>query len=143
VHFNKNRVLRAAIFGIGLTLTAALAMANEATFTLPFAAHVGNVTLNPGEYRISAPEVVNNVHVVYLYGDGKVKATMPASVGMNPESGRSYLELVNVGGVYFVQKYNAGLSGRTYSFEIPKKVRREALMNARATTLPVSNGATN
>ena len=135
----KNRVFRAAAFGMGLILTGSLALAGEATFRLPVETHIGNVTLSPGEYRISTPASPTAMHVVYLYGNGKVQATFPANVGVEAEPGRSYLELVKVGDMYFVDKYNAGVAGQTFTFEIPKKFRREAVAKVRVTATAVGS----
>ena len=139
----NNSVFRAAGFGIALALSASLALASEGSFTLPVVAHLGNVTLSPGDYRIITPQATNGVTVVYLYGNGKLRATLPLGVGTQPEPGRSYLELVDVGGTYFVRKYNAGVAGREFTFDIPKKARHEALAKVRVTSLPVQTGEVN
>jgi len=143
VRFIKNRVFRAAGLGIAIALSASLALASQGSFTLPVVAHLGNATLNPGDYQIITPEAVGGVDVVYVYGNGKLQATLPLYAGPQPETGRSYLELVNVGGTYFVRKYNAGMSGQEFTFDIPKKVRHEAVANVRVTSLPVHAGEGN
>lgn len=142
MHFIKNRVFRAAGFGMGLILTASVALASEATFQLPVETHFGNVTLSPGEYRLMTPTATSTINVVYLYGNGKLQATLPLNVGTHAEPG-SYLELVNVGGTYFAQKYNAGVAGKTFTFFIPKRARQEALANVRVASLPVHSGEGN
>lgn len=138
MRFIKNRVFRIAGLGFGLAFTAALAFAGQGTFTLPVEARIGNVSLSPGDYRIITPSSTTMVNVVYLYGNGKLKATLPLIVGNNPEPGHSYLELVNAGGVYFVRKYNAAAAGKEFTFEIPKKYRHETVTDLRVTSLPVS-----
>ena len=35
-------------------------------------------------------------------------------------SNRSYLQLVNVNGTYFVRKYTSGITGRLLMFSVPK-----------------------
>jgi hypothetical protein len=136
----KNSVFRAAGIGIALAFSA---LAGQGSFTLPVVAHLGNVTLNPGDYRIITPEPIGGVYVVYIYGNGKLQAALPLGVGTQPERDRSYLELVDVGGTYFVRKYNAGVAGRAFTFNIPKKVRHQAVANVRATSLPVNTGEVN
>ena len=143
MRFIKNRVFRFAGLGIALAMSASLALAGQGTFTLPVEAHLGNVTLTPGDYRIITPEAVGGVNVVYVYGNGKLQATLPLGVGARPEPDRSYLELVDVGGNYFVRKYNAGVAGRAYTFDIPKKFRHEAVANIRVTSVPVHGGDVN
>lgn len=135
MHFIKNRVFRAASLTLGFVLTTSLAMAGEAIFRLPVETHFGNVTLSPGDYRIITPSAISSIRVVYLYGDGKLRATLPLTVGANPERGRSYLEVVNSGGTYYVTKYNAGVAGETFTFGIPKKMQEEARASHQATTL--------
>ena len=138
MRFINNRVFRMAAMGFGLALTASLALAGQGTFTLPVEAHIGTITLSPGDYRIITPGSTSTLNVVYLYGNGKLQATLPLIVGTVPDQGRSYLELVNAGGVYFVRKYNAPIAGKEFTFEIPKKYRHGAVTDLRATSLPVS-----
>jgi hypothetical protein len=136
VRFISKSVFRSAALGLGLTLTASLALASQGIFTLPVEAHVGNVTLSPGEYRIITPLSNSGTSVVYFYGNGKLKATLPMTAGSEPESGHAYLELVNAGGEYFVSRYNAPVAGRAFTFEIPKKYRHAAATDVRVTSLP-------
>lgn len=136
----NHSVFRAAGIAIALALSA---LAGQGSFTLPVVAHLGNATLSPGDYRIITSEPIGGVYVVYLYGNGKLQATLPLGVGSQPEPDRSYLELVNVGGTYFVRKYNAGVAGRAFTFNIPKKARHQAIANVRATSLPVNTGEVN
>jgi len=138
-----NRVSRAAAFGLGLILTASLGLAGQATFQLPVETHFGNVTLSPGEYRIVTPSTLGSISVVYFYGNGKVQAALPLLVGTQAEPGRSYLEMVNIGGVYYVRKYNAGIAGKTFTFGIPNKAQRETFAAIRSASLPVHSGEMN
>lgn len=140
MRFINNSVFRASALGLGLALTASLALAGQGTFTLPVEAHIGNVTLSPGEYRILTPLTTNGVNVVYFYGDGKLKAALPLNVASDPEPGHSYLELVNAGGEYFIHKYNAPVAGRAFTFEIPKKYRHAAVTDVRVAALPSGDG---
>ena len=138
MHFTKKRLIRSAGFGVGLILTASLALAGEATFNLPVETHFGQLTLSPGSYRIITPTATTSIRAVYLYGNGKLQATLPLSVDTNANSARSYLQLVNVNGVYFARTYNAAIAGESFTFDIPKKFRREALASLRATSVPVN-----
>jgi hypothetical protein len=136
VRFINTSLFRATILGVGLTVAASLALASQGTFTLPMEAHVGNVTLSPGEYRIITPLSSSGVNVVYFYSEGKLKASLPLTVGNQPEAGRAYLELVNAGGEYFVRTYNAPAAGKAFTFDIPKKYRHAAVTDVRVTSLP-------
>jgi hypothetical protein len=143
VRFMKNRVFRIAGVGMAMAMSTSLALAGQGTFTLPVVAHVGNVTLNPGDYRIITPEATAGVNVVYVYGNGKLQATLPLGVTTQAEPAHSYLELVDIGGTYFVRKYNAGVAGRAFTFDIPKKFRHQAVASVRATSVPVQSGEAN
>jgi hypothetical protein len=143
VRLIKNGVFRAVGLGIAIALSASLALAGQGTFTLPVVAHLGNVTLGPGDYRIITPAAINGVNVVYVYGNGKLQATLPLDSRAQAEPGRSYLELVDVGGTYFVRKYNAGVAGRAFTFDIPKKIRHQAVADVRVTSLPVRTSEAN
>jgi len=140
---SNNRLFGAATLAFGLALAVSHASANEATFKLPVLAHFGNAILPPGEYRMTVPSPITPINVIYLHGDGKVQATLPALTDTQELSDRSYLQLVNVGGTYFVAKYISGVSGKTYTFSIPKAARRQTVASTPATTVAVTGGAAN
>ncbi|MBV9762267.1 MAG: hypothetical protein JO340_17035 [Acidobacteriaceae bacterium] len=137
MQFMNNRAFRAAGVVLGFVLTTSLAMAGEAVFRLPVETHFGNVTLNPGEYRIITPSATSSIGVVYLYGNGEFRATLPLTIGGHPEAGRSYLEAVNIGGEYYVTKYNAGSSGQILTFALPKAILEEARLHRQSKPLTV------
>jgi hypothetical protein len=145
VHLVNHRLFSVVILGlaVGCAATQMKAQGGHATFNLAFPVHVGNVTLQPGEYRVSVPSASSPIRALYLYGDGKVQAALPSTIGSQAFSDRSYLELINIGGVYFAHKYTSGVTGMEYTFDIPKKFRREIVANARATSVAVSGGAAN
>lgn len=130
-------------FAAALVLTVSEASAQPATFTLPFQAHFGNVTLPPGEYHMAMPTATSSIRAIYLYGNGKVQATLPAAIDAYADSGDSHLEIVNIDGTYFVKRFVSGVTGTTYTFHLPKAVRREIFANTRATTVAVTGGAVN
>jgi hypothetical protein len=143
VHPSRKHLFTLLTLAAALVLTVSQASAQRATFTLPFEARIGNATLQPGEYRMTVPSATSAIRVVYLYSNGKVQATLPAAIDAYADSGQSYLELVNVGGTYFVKKFVSSARGATYNFYVPKAARREILANTRATTIPVTSGAAN
>jgi hypothetical protein len=140
---SNNRLFGAATLAFALTLAVSHASANEATFKLPVSAHFGNAMLQPGEYRMTISSPVTSINVIYLYGGGKVQATLPALTDTQELSDRSYLQLANVGGTYFVTKYISGVNGKTYTFDIPKAARRQTVASTPATTVAVTGGAAN
>ena len=143
MHINKSHLFGAATLAIALSLAASPVSAHEATFQLPFPVQLGNNVLQPGEYRMTMPSLPSPVGAIYLYGAGKVRVTVPITVGTQQETDRSYLELVNVGGTYFVRQFVSGELGKTYTFGVPKMVRHEVLANSTSTTVAVTGGAAN
>lgn len=132
-------LLNFGALAVALALTVSHASAQRAVFTLAVQAHVGNVTLQPGKYRIQVPSAASPVRVVYLRGDNKVEATLPSIIDYHDKSAQSYLELVNVDGTYFVDKFVSGSTGATYRFVLPKNASTEK----RVTYVPVIGGAAN
>ena len=143
MHLISKPLLTLGTFAAALVFTVSHASAQRATFTLPFQVHIGNVILQPGEYRLNAPSATSAIRVIYFYGNGKVQAALPAAIDAYADPGESHLELVNVGGSYFVRKFVSGVTEKTYTFGVPKAARREILANTRATSIPVSGGAAN
>lgn len=125
-----------------LLLAASHASAQQSTFSLPFQAQIGGAKLRPGTYRMHLPTPTTSVRVVYLDGDNKVQAVLPRSIDYDRDaSGRSYLELVNIRGMYFVEKFVSGLSGATCRFAVPKMPISELM--AKKTYIPVTDRAAN
>ncbi|MBV9294635.1 MAG: hypothetical protein JO145_03615 [Acidobacteriaceae bacterium] len=140
---SNNRLFGAATLALALALTVSHASADEVTFKLPVSAHFGNATLQPGYYRMTLPTPITPINAIYLYGGGKVQATLPAIIDTQELSDRSYLELVNVGGTYFAKKFISGVTGTTYTFSIPKAARRQTVANTPVTMVAVTGGAAN
>lgn len=138
MQFLNNRLFRAASVALGFVLTTSLGVAGEGIFRLPVETHFGNVTLNPGQYRIVTPSATSSLRVVYFYGDGKLRAALPLTVGAHPEAGRSYLEAVSIGGEYYVTKYNAGVAGQTFTFALPKSMQELARAHGLSNTVTVA-----
>lgn len=135
-------------FGIGtfafaLVLMVSHANAQRATFTLPFEAHVGNATLEPGEYRLRLPAAETNMRDVVLEGNGKVQRALPITTDSGPQSAQAYFEFVNVDGTYFAKKFVSGATGTTYEFHVPKPARRSVVANSHTTSVSVSGGVSN
>ncbi len=134
MHLFSNRVTSFAAFALALALSVSHANAQKATFTLPFEAHWGNTVLQPGEYTLEAPSIGSTLPVFSIIGnDGKRMLLPHSNVDYGTVSARSYLELVNIGGAYFVEKFESGATGKSFAFEIPKSVRHQAMANAQGT----------
>ena len=117
------RVLGLGLLGLAAT-TGVLQAGQQAKFHLPFAATWGAVTLAPGDYTVSLPEIGLAQHSFLLIGEG-TQAYIPVmclSEGVPPHNNgtHSYLTLKNVDGTYYVESYESGTSEREFSFMVPK-----------------------
>lgn len=121
---NLKRTLGIAGLAAAISLIASPLNAQQGRFNLPFEAHWGNAVLSPGAYRLSGPSITAPIGVLYISGNGKTQMAVPVISSFGKEdSDRSYLKLVNVGGVYVVREFVSGTTGRNYTFGIPKTVR--------------------
>ncbi len=133
------------VFGFGLlaiTLAAGAAQAGQqAAFHLPFEARWGELTMAPGDYKVSLPEVSLGIRQFSINGGDKTGFVQPMVTddeGIRSHSSDSYLELVKVNGTYFVAKYRSGATGKMFSFEVPKKKHEMELANRDVVKLRVS-----
>src|SRR3569833_192415 len=76
VAFIKKQGLRALFGALLFGAGAAAARAQSASFDLPFEAHWGKVTLQPGHYKITAPEPTTWPQILYLMGPNKLYTVM-------------------------------------------------------------------
>jgi hypothetical protein len=117
-----------SFFSLGvLVMTAAVGAAQagvQAEFHLPFEAHWGNMTLAPGDYKISLPASSLDGRQFFVSTEGKSGYVLPLVADVNdtpiPGSERGSLELVKVDGKLFVKRYRSIATGKTYSFIVPK-----------------------
>lgn len=108
------------LFAIVLGLSASVAKAEEATFTLPFQARWGRQVLEPGQYRMVVPSSTSGIQVFELTGNGKTILLPTGGISYGMESDRSYLELVNSDGMYTVREFNSGATGKSFRFPVWK-----------------------
>ena len=141
VNFRSSRTFSLIALAMGLGLSAMQASAQQATFHLPVAAHWGPAVLQPGDYKLSAP-VGDVAHIITVFGESQTSMIMPVSAWSGQTSDRSYLELVNVSGTYFVKEYQSGASGRTFTFAVPKSVRESIADSASITEINVDFNGT-
>lgn len=119
MRFRSNRSLTLGVAAVGLGVTAMQASAQQASFHLPFKAHWGSAVLEPGDYKLSAPIGVSGSHMIQLEGSGKSSMIVPAVTEIQQPNDRSYLELINVKGTYFVKRYKTASSGQVFHFGLP------------------------
>ena len=134
----RTRLLNISVFAIALSLSALQAKAQQATFSLPFEVHWGSAVLEPGEYRLSAPQATPSIRVFYLYGHGTTQMALSATTATDPELRSSYLQLVRVGDTYFVHEYISAATGRRFTFSVPKTIRQELKTAAQRKAIAVT-----
>lgn len=128
---NLKRTLSITGFAVAIGLIAAPLNAQQGKFNLPFEAHWGTAVLSPGTYKLSGPSATSPIGVLYVSGNGKTQMAVPANAAIRYDnSDRSYLRLVNIGGVYVVREYVSGSTGKDYTFGIPKTLRLRMTPNA-------------
>lgn len=136
---SKKFVTTITLCAIALGLSASIAKADEATFNLPFQARWGRAVLPPGEYTLSVPSAVSGIQVFTLTGNGKTVLFAPSGISYGTQSDRSYLELVNAGGVYTVREFNFGVTGKSFRFPVPKTAANDK--GGKATTVAVTEAS--
>jgi hypothetical protein len=85
--------------------------------------------LQPGRYTISMntePHDISCVPVIHLSGEG-ANATFLAIATPAHESGRNYLDIANIGGMYVIRAFDSGLLGESFSFGVTQSVKNKAL----------------
>jgi hypothetical protein len=117
----ENFVTVVGIMAIALGLSASMAKAEEVTFSLPFEARWGNAVLEPGDYKMSVPSSSSGIQVFTLTGNGKTLMFPSGGISYGTPTERSYLELVNRGGMYNVQEFSSGSTGRSFRFPVFKR----------------------
>jgi hypothetical protein len=120
MHLSKN------VFGFAL-LASALSVGSSyaqqlVNFHLPVPVKWAGSTLEPGDYRMEIPNSALGVQTVCMKNEKRSVIALPltTSAAGPSTSNKSYLQLVNVNGTYFVRKYTSGMTGRTLVFGIPK-----------------------
>jgi hypothetical protein len=121
MHLSKN-ILGCALLASALSVGSSYAE-QLVNFHLPVPVKWGNSTLEPGNYRMEIPTSTAGVQSVCMRNAQKSVVALPlatSSVEPRALSNKSYLQLVNVNGTYFVRKYISGMTGRTLLFGVPK-----------------------
>jgi hypothetical protein len=135
------RVLGFALFG-AIAGAGVMQAGQQATFHLPFAATWGNAVLPPGDYRVSLPMLSVGPREFYLTGQGTRVLIPPMSTDVDSlratHLDHSYLRLVNVDGVYYVENYESGPTGIEFSFKVPKQKHRVQMSKQEVVRLDAS-----
>jgi hypothetical protein len=134
------------IFNLGLlVMTVAVGAAHagvQAEFHLPFGARWGQMTLAPGDYKLTLPEMALGHRQFTVTSNDRTGYVQPmvADYGQSLEgdSGHSYLKLVKVNGTYFVAEYRSGVTGKTFNFAVPKQKHNLEMTDQDVTKVEVS-----
>ena len=126
-----------------LTLIALAAFASigvmqggvQGTFHLTDEARWGQAVLQPGDYTIVLPTPSLDQPRLCVQGEGKTAFELPNITEYQNYSNRSYLKLTQVDGEYFVTEFSSGATGKTFTFQMPKAVRRHLAANGVPNTL--------
>ena len=145
MNVRKHLTISLALTGLALGLITVKANAQQGlkgTFELAEATYWGNTLLQPGRYTISMSTEasdISRVPVIRLSGEG-VNAAFLAIATPAHESGRNYLDIVNIDGTYVVRAFDAGSIGESFAFGVTKSVKNKALRASAepAIALPVS-----
>jgi hypothetical protein len=121
MHLSKNMfgfALLASVLSVGSGYAEQLV-----NFHLPIPVKWGNTTLEPGDYRMELPSTISGIQSVCMKNAKRAVVALPLAMSSTEPrnlSNKSYLQLVNVNGTYFVRKYISGVTGRTLVFGVPK-----------------------
>lgn len=131
------RAIRTTMLASAICLSAFRVNAEHVTFNLPMKAHWGATVLQPGRYTFEIPLASSWPEQISLTKNGSSVLITPLWESVTDESNRSYLRLVTVGDAYFVREYNSGLSGKQFTFPVPKKAPHELMVQTPEKDVPV------
>jgi hypothetical protein len=136
------RISIAHVFGV--TAIAALACTGMAqaqehgTFHLATEAHWGKAVLEPGDYRMVLPDPSLRQFPFRIEGSGHMIFALPLLTDFQAYSHSSYLKLVNVDGSYFVREFSSGVTGKAFTFSVPRPSRRQITVSSADNTIDVA-----
>ena len=135
-----NRILVLGILSAAVTFAAGNSAGGQATFHLPVEAHWGLAVLEPGDYRITSPDLSHSPETFLIRGPGGGAFVLPFVTNTQESSKKSYLTLERVNDTYFVTNYSVGPVGKEYLFATPKPARHQS-MTSTETIVAVTNAA--
>lgn len=110
----------AAFAGTGL-----MQAGQQASFHLPVEVHWGKVVLEPGDYKMSLPDVSIGERTIRVERGHHTVNELPLVTDLQKTSNNSELQLLRVDGAYFVREFSYGPTGKTFVFSVPKAVRQQ------------------
>jgi hypothetical protein len=129
-----------------LALGAAVSQANarqlyRGTVSLPHETSWGGAVLQPGPHIIQIEDGFDGIPVIHVFGQGEQLRIRGSAFDLEPLSSHGSLTLVNVGGTSAVKRFDAGVIGKSFDFNV-SKVKRSKMERAGAepgTTVSVSS----
>jgi|SRR5579884_2974530 len=121
----KRYAIAVAMFAAMLATAAlpASAQSYKAKFTLDSPVQWGTAVLAPGDYTVEASSMPHN-QMLFVRGSNGAAAIVSAMYVESQEVGGTHgqLELTQVNGTNVVTKLSSSLSGKVYTFGIPKTI---------------------
>ena len=116
-------------FGFGLLAIAAVLLGSalplgaqqlyQANFELPFAAHWGGTTLEPGQYTITVEQSLAS-RLIRIHGEHGTSLVLAGSYKPEAPAEHGRLTFAKLDGNYVVQEFSAGPLGQAFTFPAPK-----------------------
>jgi hypothetical protein len=125
----KRNAFALALLGLSLCLGSSNAMAQsvvEGKFNLPFQAHWGSLTLEPGAYALRIERGAAGPNLIFLRGPHGTQTRLLGAYSTVKESSRSYLRVTNADGTFSINEFYCGALGHAYQYETPKVRQLEA-----------------
>jgi hypothetical protein len=116
---NIAKALAVAVLLVGASATMANAQEIKGSFTLPFEAHWGNVTLAPGDYTIALDPGVRS-YVTVSQGTRGIGFVMTSGISDDTKSGGSAMVAVATSAGYSIATLHLQEQGVTLHFAQPK-----------------------
>jgi hypothetical protein len=133
------RMFNVAFLTVIIAGTAATASAQQANFHLPYETTWGSMVLPPGDYTVRLPQPSLGTQEVTIRGPvtGFIMVTARDTYGERKAApANDFLQLVKVGDMYFVTKYEEASMDVTLFFKAPKQTHAEQA-SARTMRIPV------
>jgi hypothetical protein len=120
----KRNAFAIVMLAVSLCLGSSKAMAQSTavlgSFNLPFQAHWGSLSLEPGAYTLKIEREAGGTDVLFLRGPNKSQAKLLGGYSIIKHSDRSYLRVTNTDGTYSVSEFYCGALGQTFQYHTPK-----------------------
>ncbi|HLW77113.1 MAG TPA: hypothetical protein VKS01_09000 [Bryobacteraceae bacterium] len=128
--------MSAVLFAAACVVTAPQARAETlGTFTLPVKAHFGGAVLPPGDYTVAR---VDGMSALRVTGPGGTATMLASSAGPEMDRENSKLTLVNVNGVFTLERFDSGALGMRFDFAVPRVQNVERASSGQPSSLEVA-----